>query len=73
MKTIVLNKRNLQSILQTLRGNDYITVAKIDNGYQVTANQDGRNIKKGDTLLKAMNGSNGYLVQYKEGLLLADR
>ena len=71
MKTILLNKRNLQAILKSLRATKYLEVTKLDNGYEVTANQDGKSIKKGDVLLKAMKGTNGYLVRAQEGLLMA--
>ena len=35
----------------------------------VTAKKDGKAIKKGDTLLKAMIGTNGYLVRSQAGML----
>ena len=70
MKTILLNKRNLQAILKSLRGTKYLEITKLENGYEVTANQDGKSIKKGDVLLKAMKGTNGYLVSAKEGMLM---
>ena len=47
----------------------FCDVQKISNGYVVTAKKDGKTIKKGDTLLKAMIGTNGYLVRSQDGML----
>ena len=69
METKIINKTNLQAILKSLRGTPFCKVTKLDNGYEVTASRDGKTIKQGDVLLKAMIGTNGYLVRAKTGLL----
>ena len=47
----------------------FCDVQKISNGSVVTAKRDGKTIKKGDTLLKAMIGTNGYLVRGEDWML----
>jgi len=69
METKVITKPNMQRILKDLRTMSFCEVQKISNGYLVTAKKDGKAIKKGDTLLKAMIGTNGYLVRSQVGML----
>jgi hypothetical protein len=69
METKIINKNNLQAILKSLRGTSFCEVTKVNNGYEVIASRNGKNISKGDVLLKAMKGNNGYLVRVKVGLL----
>ena len=69
METKIITKPNMQRILKELRTMPFCDVQKISNGYLVTAKRDGKTIKKGDTLLKAMIGTNGYLVRSEPGLL----
>ena len=69
METKIITKPNMQRILKELRTMPFCDVQKISNGYLVTAKRDGKTIKKGDTLLKAMIGTSGYLVRSEPGLL----
>ena len=69
METKIITKPNMQRILKDLRTMPFCDVQKISNGYLVTAKRDGKTIKKGDTLLKAMIGTNGYLVRSQVGML----
>tara|TARA_R100000306_G_scaffold60613_1_gene60918 strand:- start:2036 stop:2275 length:240 start_codon:yes stop_codon:yes gene_type:complete len=69
METKIITKPNMQRILKDLRTMPLCDVQKIENGYLVTAKKDGKTIKKGDTLLKAMIGANGYLVRSQAGML----
>ena len=69
MNSQIITKPNMQRILKDLRTMPFCDVQKISNGYLVTAKRDGKTIKKGDTLLKAMIGTNGYLVRSEPGLL----
>jgi|TARA_R110000824_G_scaffold268827_1_gene457442 hypothetical protein len=58
MKSIVMSKPNLQSILKGLRVSG-IEVTKIgESGY--------KGEHKGELVLKALKGRNGYLVRYGE-------
>ena len=69
MNSQIITKPNMQRILKELRTMPFCDVQKISNGYVVTAKKDGKTIKKGDTLLKAMIGTNGYLVRSQDGML----
>ena len=69
METKIITKPNMQRILKDLRTMPFCDVQKISNGYLVTAKRDGKTIRKGDVLLKAMIGTSGYLVRSEPGLL----
>ena len=69
METKIITKPNMQRILKDLRTMPFCDVQKISNGYLVTAKRDGKIIRKGDVLLKAMIGTSGYLVRSEPGLL----
>lgn len=70
MTSVIIPKRNFQGILREFRqAPNWCTVVKLDNGYEVIANQDGNGIQKNDVLVKAMGGHRGYLVRHVEGLL----
>tara|TARA_R100001086_G_C11738375_1_gene231744 strand:- start:137 stop:376 length:240 start_codon:yes stop_codon:yes gene_type:complete len=69
METKIITKPNMQRILKELRTMPFCDVQKIENGYLVTAKRDGKTIKKGDTLLKAMIGTYGYRVRSQAGML----
>ena len=69
MTATVITKPNMQRILKQLRATKFADVQKVSNGYVVTANCDGKSIKTGDVMLKAMIGNNNYLVRSLPGLL----
>jgi hypothetical protein len=69
MNSQIITKPNMQRILKDLRATPFCDVQKISNGYVVTAKKDGKTIRKGDVLLKAMIGTSGYLVRSEPGLL----
>ena len=69
METKIITKPNMQRILKELRATSFCDVQKISNGYVVKAAMNGKTIRKGDVLLKAMIGTNGYLVRSEPGLL----
>ena len=69
MTSQIISKPNMQRILKDLRQQSFCDVQKISNGYVVKAAMNGKTIRKGDVLLKAMIGTNGYLVRSEPGLL----
>lgn len=63
--TKVIDKRNFQNILKVFRRDDDFIVTKLLAGYTVHLNAAGTNIM----VLKAMNGSRGYLTRHVDGLI----
>ena len=63
----IISKREFQSLLTKFRSKDKFEVTKLDSGYTVHFLSDKE--EEGRLVVKAMNGSNGYLTRYDTKLL----
>jgi len=74
MERKVIDKKNFQAILKSLKGNDFLEITKTADGYEARATEDGNkasNIKKGDVLIKATRSHSAYYVRHFPNLLIS--